>query len=66
MENVIFNVYKFFEKESAKMKCRVLPKLTHKTAEATGYSERTVRKIMAEKSALNGTAFSSPAKRYKV
>ena len=38
----------------------------HKTAEATGYGERTVRRIVAEKSALSGAAFSSPAKWYKI
>ena len=42
------------------------PKLTHKTAEATGYGERTVRRIVAEKSALSGAAFSSPVKRYTI
>ena len=42
------------------------PKLMHKTAEATGYGERSVRRIVAEKSALSGAAFSSPAKRYKI
>ena len=42
------------------------PKLTHKTAEATGYGEHTVRRIVAEKSALSGAAFSSPVKRYKI
>ena len=65
-KNIIFNVYKYFERESAKTKNRVLPKLTHKTAEATGYGEHTVRRIVAEKSALSGAAFSSPAKRYKI
>ena len=64
-KNIIFNVYKYFERESAKTKNRVPPKLTHKTAEATGYGERTVR-IVAEKSALSGAAFFSPAKRYKI
>ena len=34
---IIYNVYKYFE-ESAKNKCRRPPKLTSKTAEATGYS----------------------------
>ena len=64
-KNIIFNVYKYFERESAMTKNRVPPKLTHKTAEATGYGERTVRRIVAE-SALSGAAFSSPAKRYKI
>ena len=64
--NIIFNVYKYFERESVKTKNRVPLKLTHKTAEATGYGERTVRRIVAEKFALSGAAFSSPAKRYKI
>ena len=34
-----------------------------KTAEATGYSERTVTRIVSD---ISGTAFISPAKRYKV
>ena len=65
-KNIAFNVYKYLERESAKIKNRVPPKLKHKTAEVTGYGERTVRRIVAEKSALSGAAFSSPAKRYKI
>ena len=63
---IIYNMYKYFEKESAKNKCRRPPKLTSKTAEATGYSECTVRRIVAKKSEMSGAAFTSPAKRYKV
>ena len=62
----IYKVYKYFEKESAKNKCRRPPKLTSNTAEATGYSERKVRRIIAKKSEMSGAAFTSPAKRYKV
>ena len=40
--------------------------MTRKTAEAAGYSERTVRCIVGEKASLCGVAFTSPAKRYKV
>lgn len=66
-KTIIFNVYQYFEKESAKSrKLKVPPKLTLKTAEATGYSERTVRRVVGEKSTLSGAAFSSPPKRYKV
>ena len=65
-KNIIFNVYKYFERESVKTKNRVPLKLTHKTAEATSYDERTVRRIVAKKSVLSGAAFSSPAKRYKM
>ena len=61
-KNIIFNVYKYFERKSAKTKNRVPPKLT----EATGYGECTVRRIVAEKSALSGAAFLSPAKQYKI
>ena len=63
---MIFNVYKYFERESTNTKNRLPPKLTHKTAEAMGYGERTVRRIVAEKPAMSGAAFSSPAKRYKI
>ena len=65
-KNIIFNIYKYFERESAKTKNRVPPKLTHKTAEAKGYGECTVRRIAVEKFALSRAAFSSPAKRYKI
>ena len=63
---IIYNVYKNFEKESAKNKCRRPPKLTSKTAEVASYSEHTVRRIVAKKSEMSGAAFTSPAKRYKV
>ena len=59
----IEHVYKYFEKGSAKSKCRVPPKLASRTAEATGYSERAVRKMVAEKSEISGAAFASPPKR---
>ena len=65
-QNIIFNVYKYFERESAKTKNRVPSKLMHKTTEATGYGERTVGRIVPEKFAMSGAAFSSPAKRYKI
>ena len=54
----------YFEKGSAKSKYRGPLKLTSKTAE--GYSERTVRRIIAEKSEISGAAFASPPKRCKV
>ena len=59
-------MYKYFEKGSAKSKYRVLPKLTSKAAEATGYSERTVRRSSGEKSEISAAAFTSPPKRCKV
>ena len=58
------HVYRYFERESQKCKLRGPPRLTHKTAEATGYGERTVRRIVAEMS-LEGATFASPAKQYK-
>ena len=59
----IYHVYKYFEKRSAKNKCRGPPKSTSKTAEAIGYSERTVRRIVADKSKISGAAFASRPKR---
>ena len=61
-KSIIYNVYKYFERVNAKSKYRGLPKLTFKTAEATSYSERTVRRIVTEKSDISGTAFTSSAK----
>ena len=63
---IIYNVYKYFECQASKSKCRGPPQVTHKTAEATGYPEQTVRCIVGEKASLCGAAFTSPAKRYKV
>ena len=65
-KSIIYNVYKYFERESAKSKYRGPLKLTFKTVEATSYRERTVRRIVTEKSDISGTAFISPTKRYKV
>ena len=64
-KTTIYNVYQYFKRESAKSKYKVHPKLANKTAKATGYSETTVRRVVAKKSAMRGAAFSSPAKRYK-
>ena len=52
--------------DSQKSKGRSPPKLTSRTADATDYSERTVRRIVAENKSLEGAVFGSPAKRYKV
>ena len=49
-----------------KNKYRGPPKLTSKTAEATGNCEYTVRRIVAEKSEISGVAFTSPPKQCKV
>ena len=55
-KSIIYNLYKYFERENAKSKYRGTPKLTFKTVEATGYSEHTVRRIVAVKSEISGTA----------
>ena len=47
-----------------KNKYRGALKLTSRTAEATGYSECTVRRVVAEKTELDGAAFTSPPKCY--
>ena len=59
------HVYRYFRKEIAKNKYRGALKLTSRTAEATGYSEHTVRRIVAEKTELDGSAFTSPLKCYR-
>ena len=46
--------YKSVEKGSAKSKYRRPLKLTLITTEATGYSERTLRRIVAEKYEISG------------
>ena len=40
-KTIIYSVYQYFQKETAKSKYRGALKLTSRTAEATGYSERT-------------------------
>ena len=62
----IYHVYKYFEKGSVKSKYRRPLKLTSNIAEARGYGERTVRRIVAEKSQISGAAFASLPKRCKV
>ena len=64
-QTIIYNVYQYFQKETAKNKYRGALKLTSRTAEATGYSERTVRRIVTEKTELEGAPFTSPPKRYR-
>ena len=64
-KNIIYNFYQYFQKETAKNKYRGALKLTSRTAEATGYSELTVRRIVAEKTQLDGAVFMSPPKRYR-
>ena len=59
---IIYHVYKYFKKGSVKSMYRGPPKLTPKTAESTSYSERTVRRIVAEKWEISVIAFASPPK----
>ena len=63
---IIYNVYKYFERENAKTKNRGPAKFTFQTAKATGYIERTVRRGVVEKSEMSGAMFTSPAKCYKI
>jgi hypothetical protein len=63
-KTIIYNVHQYFE-ETTKSKYRGALKLTRMTAETTGYSERTVRRIVAMNTELSGAAFTSPAKRYR-
>ena len=53
----------FHTSSSQKSKAKGLPRLMDKTAKATGYCERTVRRVVAEKRASDGATFVSPAKR---
>ena len=63
---IIYNVYQYFQKETAKSKYRGALKLTSRTAETTWYSERMyMRRIVAEKTELDGAAFTSPPKCYR-
>ena len=58
-KNIICNVFDYFEGQSKKQKAITPPKLCKKTAEATGYSERTVNRVLSEKRSLEGGSFSS-------
>ena len=55
---IIYNICKYFERENAKSKNRGPLKFTFKTAKATGYIERTVRRDVAEKSEISVATFS--------
>jgi len=63
-KNIICNVYEYFERQNKKQGTTTPPKLCTKTTDATGYSERTVNRVLKEKRGLEGGSFSSP-KRYK-
>ena len=62
---IICNVYDYFQRQSTKQKVTTTLKLCKKTAEAAGYSVRTVNRVLAERRKLDGGAFTSPSKRYK-
>ena len=62
---ILFNVFSYFKWQSQKNKAKGPPRLMDKTAKATGYCERTVRRIVAEKRASDGATLVSPAKPYK-
>ena len=63
-KNIIFSVYSYFAEQHWKSKVRVATKLSSKTAQATVYSVRTVKRVVAMKRASSGAAFQSPVKRY--
>ena len=63
-KSIICNVHDYFDRHSKKQKSTP-PKLCKKTAEATGFSERTVNCVLLEKRKLDGTSVTSPNKRYK-
>ena len=62
---IIYNVYQYFQKETTKNNFRGALKLTSRTAEATGYNELTVRRIVAKKTKPDGAAFTSLPKCYR-
>ena len=64
MKSIICNVHDYFDRQSKKQKSTP-PKLCKKTAEATGFSEHTVNRVLLEKRKLDGSSFTSANKRYK-
>ena len=62
-KSIICNVHDYFDRQSKKHKSTP-PKLSKKTAEATGFSECTVNHVLLEKRKLDGSSFTSPNKRY--
>ena len=63
-KNIICRVHSYFEKENAKIKLKWSPRLTKRTVEATSYSRRTVQRVVAEKSVLEGDEFESSFERH--
>ena len=62
LKNDICNVYNYFERQGKKQKTSAPINLCNKTAEATGYSVRTVYHVMKGKRSMEEALFSSPAK----
>ena len=64
---VKISLFTFWSRRSQQRKKSTLPKVcrSKKTAEATGFSERTVNCVLLEKRKLDGSSFTSPNKRYK-
>ena len=54
--SIICNVHDYFDRQSKKQKS-TSPKLCKKTAEAIGFSERTVNHVLLEKRKLDGSFF---------
>lgn len=61
-EKSIYQVYDYFDCQSKKQKTTSPPELCKKMAEATGYTERTISRILKEKRNLDRDVFSSLAK----
>ena len=64
-KTIIYNVYRYFEHQCVKQNSTVPLKLSKKTADATGFSERTVNRVVSEKRKLDVGPFPSPSKRNK-
>ena len=60
---IIYNVHQYFQRQSKEQKTP--PKLCEKTAQATGFTKRSVYRVLSEKRVLgDDIAFPSPKKRY--
>ena len=53
----IFNFFLYFKRQSQKNKAKGPPRLMDKTVKATGYCERSVRRVVAEKRASDGSSY---------
>ena len=65
-KEIICRVYEYFDRQSKKQKATTPLKLCKKTAEATGFTVRSVNRILGKKRSLeDDDTFPSPTKRYK-